>query len=76
MWARRNMASPPRQADPSGAAVGRTVSDVAAYSADGRLIRVYFETAFSFARAWSIWSYAYVAMAAVVIVSPSRASDS
>ena len=34
---------------------------------------VYFETAFSSARAWSIWSYAYVAMAAVVIVSPLRA---
>jgi hypothetical protein len=27
-------------------------------------------------RAWSIWSYAYVAMAAVVIVAPARASDS
>jgi class 3 adenylate cyclase len=27
-------------------------------------------------RAWSIWSYAYVATAAVVIVSPLRASDS
>ena len=27
-------------------------------------------------RAWSIWSYAYVTMAAVVIVSPLRASDS
>jgi hypothetical protein len=37
---------------------------------------VYFETVFSSARAWSIWSYAYVAMAAVVIVSPLRASDS
>jgi hypothetical protein len=37
---------------------------------------VYFEAAFSSARAWSIWSYAYVAMAAVVIVSPLRASDS
>ena len=32
------------------------VSDVTAYSADGCLIRVYFETAFSAARAWSIWS--------------------
>ena len=37
---------------------------------------VYFETAFSSVRASSIWSYAYVAMAAVVIVSPVRASDS
>ena len=37
---------------------------------------VYFETAFSSAQAWSIWSYAYVAMAAVVIVPPSQASDS
>ena len=37
---------------------------------------LYFETAFSSVRASSIWSYAYVAMAAVVIVSPSRASDS
>jgi hypothetical protein len=27
-------------------------------------------------RAWSIWSYAYATMAAVVIVSPLRASDS
>ncbi len=27
-------------------------------------------------RAWSIWSYAYVAMAAVVIVLPFRASES
>jgi hypothetical protein len=27
-------------------------------------------------RAWSIWSYAYVTMAAVVVVSPLRASDS
>jgi hypothetical protein len=31
------------------------------------LYLVYFETAFSAARAWSIWSYAYVAVAAVVI---------
>ena len=37
---------------------------------------VYFETAFSSVRAWSIWSYAYVAMAVVVIVSPSQTSDS
>jgi hypothetical protein len=37
---------------------------------------VYFETAFSSARAWSIWSYAYVTMSAVVIVSPLWASDS
>ena len=37
---------------------------------------LYFETAFSSARAWSIWSYAYVTMSAVVIVSPLRASDS
>jgi hypothetical protein len=37
---------------------------------------VYFETAFSSVRAWSIWSYAYVAMAVVVIVPPSQASDS
>jgi histidine triad (HIT) family protein len=29
----------------------------------------YFETAFRSIRAWSIWSYAYVAMAAVVMVS-------
>jgi hypothetical protein len=27
-------------------------------------------------RAWSIWSYAYVTIAAVVIASPLRASDS
>jgi hypothetical protein len=37
---------------------------------------VYFEMAFSSVRAWSIWSYAYVAMPAVVIVSPLRASSS
>jgi hypothetical protein len=37
---------------------------------------VTYETAFSSARAWSIWSYAYVAMAEVVMVSPLRASDS
>jgi len=37
---------------------------------------VYFETAFSSARTWSIWSYAYVTIAVVVIVSPLRASDS
>jgi hypothetical protein len=37
---------------------------------------VYLETAFSPVRAWSIWSYAYVAMAAVVIVSPFWANDS
>ena len=37
---------------------------------------VYFETVFSSVRAWSIWAYAYVAIAAVVIVTPSRASDS
>jgi hypothetical protein len=37
---------------------------------------VYFETAFSSARAWSIWSYAYVAITAVVIVSPLWASGS
>ena len=47
---------------------------------DDRVLRlsylVYFETAFSSARAWSIWSYAYVTTAAVVIVSPLRASDS
>ena len=43
---------------PSGSGGGSKVSDVAAYSADGCLIRVYFETAFSSARAWSIWSYA------------------
>ena len=30
----------------------------------------------SSARTWSIWSYAYAAKAAVVIVSPARASDS
>jgi hypothetical protein len=35
-----------------------------------------FETAFSSARAWSIWSYAYVVMAAVAMVLPLRASDS
>jgi hypothetical protein len=40
------------------------------------LVFVYFETAFNSVRAWSIWSYAYVTMAAVVIVSPLRASDS
>ncbi|MGO9731643.1 hypothetical protein [Mycobacterium sp.] len=37
---------------------------------------VYFEMAFICVRAWSIWSYAYVAMAAVVIVLPLQASDS
>jgi hypothetical protein len=37
---------------------------------------VYSETAINSVRAWSIWSYAYVAMAAVVILSPLRASDS
>jgi hypothetical protein len=42
----------------------------------GLELKVYFETAFSSARACSIWSYAYVAMAAVVIVPPSQASDS
>jgi threonine dehydrogenase-like Zn-dependent dehydrogenase len=42
----------------------------------GPELKVYFETASSSVRAWSIWSYAYVAMAAVVIVSPLRASDS
>src|SRR6476660_10074917 len=30
-------------------------------------VRVYFETASSAARAWSIWSYAYATMVAVVI---------
>jgi hypothetical protein len=35
---------------------------------------VYFETASPFVRAWPIWSDAYVAIAAVVIVSPLRAS--
>jgi hypothetical protein len=30
----------------------------------------------SVVRAWSIWSYAYVTIAAVVIVSPLRARDS
>ena len=40
-----------------GAGGGSKVSDVAACSA-GCLIRVYFETAFSSVRAWSIWSYA------------------
>ena len=40
------------------------------------VLMLYFETAFSSARAWSIWSYAWVAIAAVVIVSPLRASDS
>jgi hypothetical protein len=37
---------------------------------------VYSETSFSFARAWSIWSYALVAMAAVVSALPVSASDS
>ena len=37
---------------------------------------LYFEIAFSSARAWSIWSNAYVAMAAVLIVLPLWASDS
>src|ERR1700722_16249134 len=37
---------------------------------------VSFGTAFSSVRAWSIWSYTYVAMAVVVIVPPSQASDS
>jgi len=37
---------------------------------------VYFETALSSVRAWSIWSYAYVTISAVVIASPLRASDS
>ena len=41
---------------PSGSGGGSTVSDLAADSADGCLIRVYFETALSSARAWSIWS--------------------
>jgi len=36
---------------------------------------VYFETPFSSARAWSIWSWAYVAKAAAVIVSPLWASS-
>jgi hypothetical protein len=36
----------------------------------------YFETAFSFVRAWSIWSYAKVTISAVDIVSPLRTSDS
>jgi hypothetical protein len=36
---------------------------------------VYVETAFNSARAWSIWSCAYVATAAVDITSPLRASD-
>jgi hypothetical protein len=40
------------------------------------LLRQTFETAFSSVRAWSIWSYAYVTIAAVVIVSPLRACDS
>jgi hypothetical protein len=31
------------------------------------LYLVYFDTAFSAGRAWSIWSYAYVAVTAVVI---------
>jgi hypothetical protein len=35
-----------------------------------------FQPTFSSARAWSIWSYAWVTMAAVVIASPFRASDS
>jgi hypothetical protein len=34
-------------------------------------LNVYFETAFNSARAWSIWSNAYVTIAAVVIV-PAR----
>jgi hypothetical protein len=37
---------------------------------------VYFETASSSARAWSSSSYAYVAISAMVIASPMRASDS
>jgi hypothetical protein len=42
----------------------------------GLELKVYYETALSCARAWSIWSYAYVATAVIVIVSPLRASDS
>jgi hypothetical protein len=43
----------------------------------GKVVRrgIQFETAFSSLRAWSIWAYAYVTMAAVVLVSPLRASD-
>jgi hypothetical protein len=37
---------------------------------------VYSETVCNSVRASSIWSYAYVASAALVIVSPLRASDS
>src|ERR1700747_378982 len=37
---------------------------------------VFFATVFSSARAWSIWSYAYATISAVVIVSPLRASAS
>ncbi len=37
---------------------------------------VYFETALSSVRAWSIWSWAYVTISAVVIASPLRASHS
>jgi hypothetical protein len=43
---------------PSGSGGGSKVSELAAYSADGCLIRVYSKTAFSSVRAWSIWSYA------------------
>jgi len=35
-----------------------------------------FETAFNSVRAWSIWSYAYVTIAAVIIVSPLQVCDS
>jgi hypothetical protein len=41
----------------------------------GPAIGIQFETAFSSLRAWSIWSYADVTMAAVVLVSPLRESD-
>ena len=34
-----------------------------------RLICAPFETAFSSVRAWSIWSYAYVAMVATLVIT-------
>ena len=64
----RSMSSPPSSGMPLNGGSGRphrpSVSPRAHRSCSSAV------------RAWSIWSYAYVAIAAVVIASPLRASDS
>jgi hypothetical protein len=67
---------PAAEANASSETTATSTNDVSILQAPLVSYVVYFGTARSSARAWSIWSNEYVTISAVVIVSPFRASDS